>query len=53
MAAREGSCRNDGEKLAKRVRAARHCGHCGEKGHNSRTYIVEFKDVDNSDTSKE
>ena len=53
MAAREGSCRNDSEKPAKRVRAARHCGRCGEKGHNSRTCTVEIEDVDNSDTSKE
>ena len=53
MAVREGSCCDDGEKPAKRVRAARYCGHCGEEGHNSRTYIVEFKDADNSDTSKE
>ena len=53
MAVREGSCRNNGEKPAKRVRVARHCGRCGKKGHNSRTCIVEIKDTDNSDTSKE
>jgi len=53
MAAREGSYRNNGEKPAKRVRAARYCGRCGEKGHNSRTCIVEIGDVDNSNTSKE
>ncbi|OCK89224.1 uncharacterized protein K441DRAFT_585282, partial [Cenococcum geophilum 1.58] len=53
IAARKGSCRNNGEKLAKRVCAARHCGRCGEKGHNSRTYIVEIKDADNSDTFEE
>jgi len=53
MAAREGSRRDNGEKPAKRVRVARHYGRCGEKGHNSRTYIVEIKDVGNSDTSKE
>jgi len=53
MATREGSCRDDGEKPAKRVRAARYCGRCGEKGYNSCTYIIEIRDVDNSDTSKE
>jgi len=35
------------------VRAASHCGRYGEKGYNSRTYTVEIKEVDNSDTSKE
>ena len=53
MAAREGSCRNNGEKPTKRVRAARYYGHYGERGHNSRTCTVEIKDVDNSDTSEE
>ena len=49
----EGSCHDDGEKPAKRVRAERHCGRCGEKGHNSRTCTVEIEDVFNSDVSKE
>ena len=53
MAIREGSYCNNGKKSTKRVRAVRHCGRCSEKGHNSRTYIVEIKDVDNSDTFKE
>ena len=53
MAIREGSCYNDGEKPAKRMRAARYCGRSGEKGYNSHTYIVEIKNIDNSDTSKE
>ena len=53
IAIREGSCRNNSEKPAKRVRAVRYCDRCGEKGYNSRNYIVEIKDVDNSDTSKE
>ena len=53
MAVREGSCRNDGEKPAKRVRAARHYGRCGKKGHNSRTCTVEIEDADDSDTSEE
>jgi len=37
----------------KKMRVARHYGRCGEKGHNSRTYIVKIKDVDDSNTSKE
>ena len=53
MAVREGSRCNNGEKPAKRVRAVRYCGRCGEKGHSSRTYTVEIKDIDNSDTFKE
>jgi len=52
MAAKEGSYYNDGEKLVKRVRVTKYCGHCGEKEHNSHTYIVEIKDVNNSDTFK-
>ena len=53
MAVREGSCRNNNEKPAKRVRVARHCGRYGKKGHNSCTCIAEIKNIDNSDTSKE
>jgi len=56
IAAREGSYYNNGEKPIKRVRAVKHCGHCGhcgKKGHNSRTCIVEIKDVDDSDIFKE
>jgi hypothetical protein len=53
MAVREGSYYNNGEKPIKRVCVIRHYSYCGEKGHNSRTCIVEIKDVDNSDTSKE
>ena len=52
IAAREGSCCDDAEKPVKRVRAVRHCGCCGEKGHNSHTYTAEIKDIDNSNTSK-
>ena len=52
MAVREGSYRDNGEIPAKRVRAVRHCGRCGEKGHNSRTCTVEIEDADNSDTSE-
>jgi len=37
----------------KRVRVIKHYGRCGEKGHNSHIYIVEIKDIDNSNTSKE
>jgi len=53
MAAKEGSYCNDGEKFIKRVRTAKYYGYCGEKGHNSRTYIVEIKNTNHSDTSKE
>jgi len=53
MAVKEGSCRDNGEKLVKKVRAARHCGCCGEKGHNSRPYTIEIRDADNSDTFNE
>ena len=53
MAAREGSCRDNGEKPVKRACAVRHYGRCSKKGYNSCTCIVEIKDADNSDTSKE
>ena len=49
---REGSRRKEGKELAKRVRAGRRCGCCGEIRHNSRTYKVEIKDINNSDASK-
>ena len=52
IAIREGSCCNNAKKPVKRVRAVRHCSYCGEKGHNSYTYIVEIKNVDNSNKSK-
>jgi len=53
MAVREGSYYNNSKKPVKRVRVARYYSHCGEKGHNSRIYIVEIKNVDDSDTFKE
>ena len=53
MAVREGSRHNNGEKPVNRVRAVRYYSRCGKKGYNSRTYIVEIKDVDNSNTFKE
>jgi hypothetical protein len=37
----------------KRVRAKRHYGRYGEVRHNSRTYKVEIKDVDDSEESEE
>ena len=52
IAKREGSRRKDGETPAKRVRAERRCGRCSEVRHNSRTYKVELKDIDNSNASK-
>jgi len=53
MAAREGSYYDDSEKLIKKVRAVRHYGRCGEKGHNFRIYIVEIRDANDSDTFEE
>jgi hypothetical protein len=52
IAEREGSRREEGKELAKRVRAGRRCGRCGKIRHNSRTCKVEIKDVNNSDASK-
>ena len=52
IAVKEGSSCDNSEKLVKRVRAERHCSCCSKKGYNSYTYIVEIKDVDNSNTSK-
>ena len=52
MAVREGSYYNNGEKPIKRVRAVRYYSRCGEKGYNSYTYIVEIKNVSNSNTFK-
>ena len=45
------SC-NNREKLLKRMRVERHCGRCGETKYNSRTYIVEIENVENSEESK-
>jgi len=53
MTAKEGSYCNNSEKLVKRVRTIKYYSHCGEKGHNSHIYIIEIKDVDNSDIFKE
>jgi hypothetical protein len=47
-----GSCRDDGETPAKRVRAERRCGRCGETGHNSRTCKVEIEDIEDSNKSE-
>jgi hypothetical protein len=52
IAAKEGSSCEEGETLAKRVRAERRCGCCSEIRHNSCTCKVEIEDVDNSDASK-
>jgi hypothetical protein len=52
IAEREGSRRKEGKEPAKRVRAGRRCGRYGKIRHNSRTYKVEIKDVNNSDASK-
>jgi hypothetical protein len=53
IAARESSYYNNSKKFIKRVYIVRHYSYCSKKGHNSRTYIVEIKDADNSNTSKE
>jgi LPS O-antigen subunit length determinant protein (WzzB/FepE family) len=52
VAAREGDSHEEGETLAKRVWAERHCGRCDETGHNSRTCKVEIEDAENSEASK-
>ena len=48
MAIREGSYYNNGDKPTK-VRVVKYYGRYSEKGYNSYIYIVEIKDVDNSD----
>jgi hypothetical protein len=53
IAEQTGSCREEGETAAKRVRTGRRCGTCGETGHNSRTCKVEIEDADDSDASEE
>ncbi|KAF1922493.1 uncharacterized protein M421DRAFT_13118, partial [Didymella exigua CBS 183.55] len=49
---REGGRCEEGEELAKRVRAGRRCSCCSEIRHNSCTCKVEIKDINNSDASK-
>lgn len=49
---REGGRCEEGEKPAKRMRVGRRYGHYGKIRHNSRTYKVEIKDINNSDASK-
>ena len=51
IAEREGGRREEGEELAKRVRAVRRCGCCSKIRHNSRTCKVEIEDANNSDAS--
>jgi hypothetical protein len=52
IAKREGSRREESKELAKRVRSGRRCGYCSKIRHNSRTYKVEIKDINNSDASE-
>jgi hypothetical protein len=52
IAEKEGGSHKEGETAAKRVRAERRCGCCSKIRHNSRTYKVEIRDIDNSDTSE-
>jgi hypothetical protein len=52
IAKKEGSSRKKGETAAKRVRVERRCGRCSKIRHNFRTYKVEIRDIDNSDTSE-
>ena len=49
---KESSSRKDGETPIKRVRAERHYSRYSEIRYNSRTYKVEIKNLDNSNTSK-
>jgi len=53
IAKREGSSYNDGNTATKRVRVSRRCGRCGEVGYNTRTYIADIEQLDNSNSSKE
>jgi hypothetical protein len=52
IAEQTGSCCEESETAAKRVRTGRRCSTCGETRHNSHTCKVEIEDVDNSDASK-
>ena len=52
IAKKDGSRREGGETLAKRVRVKRRYGRCSEVGHNSRTCRVEIEDANNRDISK-
>ena len=52
LAKKEDSSRNNGERPAKRVRVRGRYSRCGKIRHNSRTYVAEIKDIDNSDKSK-
>jgi hypothetical protein len=51
IAATVNNCRNNSNRLSKRVRTGRRYGRCSKVRHNSRTYKVEIEDVDNSDAS--
>ena len=53
MAIKKGSCYNNSEKLVKRVHVIKYCGYCGKKEYNSRIYIVEVKNINNSDIFEE
>jgi hypothetical protein len=53
IAEQTGSCCEEGETAAKRVRTGRRCSTYSETGHNSCTCKVEIEDADNSDASKE
>jgi len=53
MAAKEGNYYNNSEKPVKTVRVIKYYNYYGKKGHNSRTYIVEIKNIDDSDIFKE
>ncbi|KAF1924981.1 uncharacterized protein M421DRAFT_71068, partial [Didymella exigua CBS 183.55] len=49
---KEGSSYKDSKTPAKRVRAERRCSCCSEIRHNSYTFKVEIKDIDNSNASE-
>ena len=53
MAVREGSYYNNSEKFIKRVRVIKYYSYYGKKKFNSCTYIVEIRDVNNSNIFKE
>ena len=52
MAVREGSYYNNSKKFIKKVCIIKYYNYSGKKEYNSRTYIAEINDADNSNTFK-
>jgi hypothetical protein len=53
IAEREGSSCNNGDIAAKRVYVGRRYRHCGEVGYNTRTYMADIEQLNNSNSSEE